>query len=157
MRALASLFGLLYASSAFAWGLSTELNEPWAQARLVFPALQQKRITYCLKNEVAGPLPRGERGAPGGERPPPLAFRRRRRRRKNLPHAVHRRLPPLVQLGQEKRWKGLGTYQLSSWDQSHYYSLIKFDSGFRRFLRGTKIPITDFRHFSAIQPPKARS
>jgi len=54
----------------------------------------------------------------------------------------------LVQIGEEKRWPGLGSYQLSSWDKTHSYSLVKFDSGFVSNIGGSKTPIVDFRRFS---------
>jgi hypothetical protein len=149
MRFFAGLLFLFYAPAAFGWGLSTELNESWARARLAFPAMQKREITYCLKNE-----------APERFDSASVALQ--------VESALHLWLAAakidyvkitrlssctgsfdlMVQIGNESRWKGLGSYQLSSWDQVHYYSLVKLDSGFTSLYGTTKTPILDFRQFS---------
>lgn len=148
MRILAGLFGLFYTHAAFAWGLSTELNESWSGARLVFPALREKAITYCLRNEapdrfdnvsVALQVESALRlwlSAAGADDV------------KILRTACEGSYNLLIHVGEENKWKGLGSYQLSSWDKSHYFSLIKFDSGFVSTYGDAKTPITDFRAFS---------
>ena len=148
MRIFACLLVMFYASPAFAWGLSTELNESWAKARLVFPAIQQKLIRYCLKNETPARFDSDS-----------VALQVESALRlwltaagaddvKILRASCTGSFNLLVQLGEEKRWKALGSYQLSSWDRSHYYSLVKFDSGFASAYGGVKTPITDFGQFS---------
>ncbi|MGZ3733330.1 MAG: hypothetical protein ACXVC0_00140 [Bdellovibrionota bacterium] len=135
-----------------AWGLSTELNESWAQARIVFPALHQKKILFCIKNEdpsrfdsdsialqVESALrlwlePVAALGITGIE----VARVDCAAANFNL----------MVQLGQETQYTGLGSYQLSSWNETHYYSLVKFDSGFVSDYGGKKTQITDFRKFT---------
>jgi hypothetical protein len=149
MRFFACLIAAFYSAPAFAWGLSTELNESWASARLVFPALQQKRISYCVKNE-----------APARFDTTSVALQ--------VESALHLWLTAagaddveivrnecitgsfnlLVQIGEEKKWKGLGSYQISSWDKSHYFSMVKFDTTFVAKYGDVKTPITDFRAFS---------
>jgi len=149
MRFLVGLLGILSAQAAFGWGLSSELNESWAGARLVFPALREKAITYCLRNEAPDRFDNESvalqvesalhlwLSAAGAEDV-------KISRLPNCSGSFHL----LVQIGEEKRWPGLGSYQLSSWDKTHSYSLVKFDSGFVSNIGGSKTPIVDFRRFS---------
>jgi hypothetical protein len=149
MRIFACLMALFYTTPAFAWGLSTELNESWASARLVFPALKQRRITYCLKNEASARFDNNSVAlqvesalrlwltAAGADGVTIL--------RADCSSGTYNLL---VQIGAEKKWKGLGSYQLSSWDKSHYYSLVKFDTAFVATYGDAKTPITDFRAFT---------
>lgn len=147
-----AVLALVSPLKAGAWGLSTELNESWAQARMVFPALRQKKILFCIKNEeparfdsdsialqVESALrlwlePVAAMGITGIE----VARVECSAGNFNL----------LVQLGKETQYTGLGSYQLSSWDDAHYYSLVKFDSGFVSDYGGKKTSITDFQKFS---------
>ncbi len=146
------LVGLQSPSNAFAWGLSTELNEPWASARLVFPALKYREIKYCIQN-----------GEPARFDTDSMALQ--------IESALGLWLAPLVkigigpikvsrvncesgnynillQIGAEVQWKNLGSYQLSQWEGDHYFSLVKFDTGFLSQEDGGEYPITDFKTYA---------
>lgn len=143
---------LLAPGIAGAWGLSTELNESWAQARLVFPALRHGAIRYCVQNE-----------APTRFDTESVAIQVAAALRLWL-SAVHDlggadvkvervscvvgEFDLLVRLGPETQWKNLGSYQLSSWDDKHYYSLVKFDTGFLSPIGGKSYAIEDFKNYS---------
>lgn len=145
-------FFALRAVPAFAWGLSTELNESWAQARLVFPALQQKTIRYCIKNEVVA---RFDSDSIALQVEAALRLWLEPLKAQGVDGVAVERVPCeagnfnlLVQIGEETEWKTLGSYQLSSWDDTHYYSLVKLDSTFLSQIGGKGYPIADFKEYA---------
>jgi hypothetical protein len=143
---------LLLPASACAWGLSSELNQSWAPARLVFPILKEKEIRFCIHNgeparfDSAGMalqvesalrlwlLPLEEIGVKGV---------------KILEVGCEAGNPHLVvEIGPENQWPGLGSYQLSVQEGDRFYSRVKFDSGFGSQVGGETYPILDFSDFA---------
>jgi hypothetical protein len=150
----------LLPASAHAWGLSSELNESWATARLVFPTLREHELRYCIKNEVPARFPDASLATQTE-----AALRLWLDQVRDLTGVVTIKRVPcdggnfhiLLLMGEETQWKGLGSYQLSSWDDAHYYSLVKFDTGFRYNAGpGHDVAITDFLRYApaGANPPE---
>lgn len=138
---------------AHAWGLSTELKESWATARLVFPVARERRIRYCIRNEAPA---RFNDASVALQIESALRFWLEPLKAQGITGVKIERVPCsgrkfhlLVQFGEEKRWPALGSYQLSSWDDRHYYSLVKFDAGFTARIGGKSYPIVDFRGYAS--------
>jgi hypothetical protein len=151
LKIATGLAALLFSQAVWPWGMSTDLNEEWSKSQLVFTVLQKKQIKYCvdiqssrfdeasIKMQIESalklwldaiqPLKIGAVTVTEVECTD-SAF--------NLK----------VQVGEEKAYPTLGSYQIPEWQGDHYYSLVKIDSDYSHVVDGKSYRNEDFLKFA---------
>lgn len=129
------LLTFLSTQTAGAWGHSSDLNQAWKAAHLIFPALEQQEIRYCIQNEAPERFSTTqldlELNTALNVWLAPLSLRLGGR-------SVRVRLIPCsspdlnlkVTVGPESEYPELGAYQIPVIEETRIYSLVKLNSEF---------------------------
>lgn len=133
---------------AFGWGLNNDLNNPaWSKASLVFPALRNHSVQYCI--EILSPRFRMETVVPQIESA--LRVWLSEMNKAGFPQVSVAQVSCdsttknlKIVFGPETAFPEIGAYQSATVEGDYAYSMVKIDSEFRYKVADQNGPISDF-------------